>query len=156
MEGRQVWANKERMDLKSSRPVRVLVAEDDPELRVLVGIALRKDGYEVILAKDGIELADIMDSAQRRSGSVEPIDLLVSDVRMPGWTGLEVLAAIRETEWAFPVVLITAYGSLETLVEASRLGAAAVFAKPFDLDDLRTAVLNALPPARALHLSPHN
>jgi DNA-binding response OmpR family regulator len=133
----------------------VLVAEDDVDLGAMVACALRLDGYEVMVAKDGTELADFMGSALLRSRSAEPIDLLVSDVRMPGWTGLQVLAGIRQTEWSFPVILMTAYGDRSTRIEADRLGAAAVFAKPFDLDDLRTAVLNALPPALVPNRSWH-
>jgi two-component system, response regulator, stage 0 sporulation protein F len=146
MERRQVGPDPEHEgNEKVPRRVRVLVAEDDTDLAALVASALNKDGYEVIPAKDGIELERIMGKVLQRSGSAEPIDLLVSDVRMPGWTGMEMLARIREKDWSFPVILMTAYGDLATRIEASRLGAAAVFTKPFDLNDLRTAVLNTLP-----------
>ena len=64
---------------------------------------------------------------------------------MPGFTGLEVLAGLRDANWHTPILLITAYGSDETYEEAARLGASGVFDKPFDIDDLRTAVLNLVP-----------
>ena len=72
-------------------------------------------------------------------------DLLVSDIRMTGFTGLEVLAGLRDLTWRIPTLLMTAYGDDATHAQARSLGARAVFTKPFDLDDLRTVVLNLLP-----------
>jgi DNA-binding NtrC family response regulator len=66
--------------------------------------------------------------------------LIISDVRMPGVSGLDVLATLRREDWSTPVILMTAFGDLETRAEARRLGAKALFDKPFDVDDLRTAV----------------
>ena len=66
---------------------------------------------------------------------------MVSDVRMPGLTGLEVLEAIRSWEHEMPVLLITAFGDMETINTARRLNTTAVFNKPFDVDDLRIAVM---------------
>ncbi len=65
---------------------------------------------------------------------------------MPGWNGLAVLQHLRREDWAMPFIVITAFGDEDTHQEASRLGAAAVFDKPFDVDDLRTAVFNIVPP----------
>lgn len=129
-----------------SPPARVLVAEDEEELRDLVAATLRRDGYEVVTARDGGELLDRLASARLRDEAHTPIDLIISDVRMPGWTGLQILSGIRSTDWATPVILITGFGDRETRREAARLGVAAFFDKPFDLDDLRTAVLNIVPP----------
>ncbi len=64
---------------------------------------------------------------------------------MPGFTGLQILHGIRRSDWSTPVILITGYGTEEVQKEARRLGALAFFNKPFDVDDLRTAILNALP-----------
>jgi len=69
-------------------------------------------------------------------------DVIISDVRMPGLTGLEILAGLRQANWPTAIVLMTAYPSPETRQEAERLGADAFFAKPFDIDDLMTAVIN--------------
>lgn len=127
------------------RPARVLVAEDDAEMRGVLATALRKDGYEVVEARDGAEVLDLIgDSLLRRK--TDPPDVLVADIRMPGFSGLQVLAGLRQADWAMPVVLITAFGDLGTHAEARRLGAAAVFDKPFDIDDLRTLVVNLVPP----------
>jgi DNA-binding response OmpR family regulator len=130
---------EEAMEL---RRIRVLLAEDDDELRELLASTLTKDGYEVIQVADGTGLFDYLSAVHIREGHAEPIDLIVTDIQMPGWTGLQVLQSIRERDWATPVILITGFGNREVHKEASRLGATAFFDKPFDVDDLRTAVLN--------------
>ena len=113
---------------------RLLVAEDDREMRRLLVESLRRDGHEIESVGSGLALL-----AHVRDG--RSYDLVVSDVRMPGRTGLEVLADARARGWPSPVLLITAFGDDTTLDEAARLGAIALFSKPFDMDDLRTAVL---------------
>jgi CheY-like chemotaxis protein len=75
--------------------------------------------------------------------------LIVSDVRMPGMSGLRVVEAIRRWGLRMPIILITAFGSEETLNEAFQLGATAVLSKPFDIDDLRAAVCCLLPTPEA-------
>ncbi|KYF93708.1 MULTISPECIES: response regulator [unclassified Sorangium] len=120
-------------------PVRVLLAEDDRELRLLLATALRRDGYEVLEARDANHLLELMGDALV-SGGGAPADVVVSDIRMPGRSGLELLAGLRRDDWATPVVLITAFGDPETHAEAYRLGADAVLDKPLDVDDLRVVV----------------
>jgi len=121
---------------------RILLAEDDDDMRRMLVSALRKDAYEVIEARDGAELARLLAAESVRSVEGPPIDLVISDLRMPGRSGLEVLGRMRRSDWATPFILTTAFGDSETHAEARRLGAAAVFDKPFDLDDLRTVVCN--------------
>jgi DNA-binding response OmpR family regulator len=124
----------------------VLVAEDDHEMRALIAAALRRDGYEVLEVANGAQLmaafSDRCIKAMRRTP-----DLVISDVRMPGRTGLDVVAGLRDAHWSVPVVLITAFGDDATHVQAQKLDAI-LFDKPFDIDDLRTVVLNLIwPPA---------
>jgi CheY-like chemotaxis protein len=128
-----------------TKTTRVLVAEDEEDLRVLLSTMLAKDGYEVIAVGDGAELLDYLGSVHLQDGSARPVDLIISDIQMPGWTGLQILQGIRAKDWATPVILITGFGSREVRREASRLGVTAFFDKPFDVDDLRTTVLNVLP-----------
>ncbi len=118
-------------------PPCVLVAEDDAEMRRLVVEALRRDGYDVREARDGGELL----GAASQSAEV---DLIVSDVRMPAFTGMQILAALRDGGSTVPVILMTAFGDDDTRARAETLGAI-LFDKPFALDDLRTAVMNMLP-----------
>ena len=73
-----------------------------------------------------------------------PADVIVSDERMPGVLGSEVLAGLREAQWPTPFILITGFGDEKTHQEAFRLGASAVFDKPFDLDDLRQTIADVL------------
>ena len=123
---------------------RILLAEDDEEMRRLLSTTLSRDGFEVIEAKDGNDLIRLIGD-QIFEGRGEPgIDLIVSDIRMPGLSGMNVLAGLRKADWATPVLLITAFGDKETHQEARRLGAVGVFDKPFDLDDFRTAVMNII------------
>jgi CheY-like chemotaxis protein len=128
---------------RDTRPPRIIVAEDEADVRQLVAVALRGLGYEIIEARSGAELLDeIGDGLLEEGGSARRPDVIISDIRMPGLTGLEILAGLRQAEWSTAIVLMTAYPSPETREEAERLGADAFFAKPFDIDDLTTAVIN--------------
>jgi CheY-like chemotaxis protein len=127
----------------AGEPKRVMVAEDDPEMRRLVADAIRKDGYEVVEVPDGGRLlVRVTDECFREK--MHTIDLIVSDVRMPICSGLEIVRAIRDAGWTVPVILMTAFGDDETRDRAAQLNAV-LFDKPFDLDDLRTAVLGLVP-----------
>lgn len=118
---------------------RVLVAEDDPDMRRLIATSLRMAGNKVVEATDGIDVLDRMETTIRDL-CPDAFDVIVSDINMPGLSGLDVLAALRCTHWTTPVVLITAFGDEETRAEARELGAAAVLDKPLDPEALRSAV----------------
>jgi len=118
---------------------RILVAEDDRDMRVLIASSLRSQGYFVTECDNGVQLLD------RLAGFLLPqnghrYDLVISDIRMPGVTGLEVLKGLYQCVNAPPMVLITAFGDQQTHESAARAGAAAVFDKPFELNDLLTKV----------------
>jgi CheY-like chemotaxis protein len=121
---------------------RVLLAEDDEEIRAALAKALRHDGMEVIEARNGKELKDFIDHGWLRDGRTQMPDLIVTDLYMPEMSGLEVLASVRQRNGATPVILITAYGDEATRTEARRLGVTAFFDKPFELADLETAIVN--------------
>jgi DNA-binding response OmpR family regulator len=142
---------------------RVLLADDDREMRDLVAIALRLDGAEVVVARDGTELLAHLGSMcsetaprfrhDEHPGSRPTSDragqpsfaLIVADIRMPGCSGLQVLEGMRRAGWNTPMILMTALGDRATRarVEEQR---AVLFDKPFDVDDLRTAALHLLRP----------
>ena len=124
----------------AGRCARLLLAEDDPELRHLLATVLRRDGHHVTEARSGIELLDWVAAELDEHGSLDRFDLIISDIRLPGFSGLDMLASLRTAECPVPVVLITAFGDEATHAQAERLGAAAMFDKPFDVDDLRTTV----------------
>jgi CheY-like chemotaxis protein len=130
-------------------PFRILLAEDDDEMRCVLADALRRDGYDVVELADGegfLEMAARLGVGADR----DLVDLIVSDVRMPVCGGLEVLSALRNACCHVPVILMTAFGDEATRRHAARLSAV-LFDKPFDLDDLRTAARSLLagdPPGR--------
>lgn len=123
------------MSQPSAAP-QVLLAEDDVELRRLLCDVLRKKGYAVTEAKSG---DDLLACLWERSHGEVPFDLIVSDVRMPGLTGLEVLEGLRDdfepSIGETPVIFITAFGDAAVHEEARQMRAI-VFDKPFDVDDL--------------------
>jgi DNA-binding NtrC family response regulator len=138
----------DRAGLKDDNAMRapcVLVAEDDDDIRGLIAASLRSDGFDVIEARDGAELIGCMGLPGEQNEAQSRPDVIVSDVRMPSVTGLQALALLRRVRLATPFVLITAFGAEETCAEANQLGAAAMIHKPFDIDDLRAVVQNAVP-----------
>jgi DNA-binding response OmpR family regulator len=124
---------------RESRRFRVLLVEDDPEMRHVVAEGLRSDGYEVIELADGgpflVSLAPPV-GAEHETAS---IDLIVSDIRMPACTGLQLVSALRDAHWRTPVILMTAFGDEATHRQAASLDAV-LFDKPFEIDDLKMAV----------------
>ena len=123
--------------------LRIVVADDDPAVRRAVTIALQCDGHEVLEANDGSALLDIIgDQVLAADSRSVPVDLIITDVWMPGFTGLQALAAVRQMAWNTPCIVITAALTPDVEVQALRLGATAVFGKPVDINKLRTEVSN--------------
>lgn len=122
-------------------PVRIVVADDDDDMRALIAVALRSDGYDVREAKDGVALLEIL--SDRRAPHI-----VISDVRMPGVDGLTMLAALRRVGQRFPVILMSAYCNHEIRDEARSNGADVFLEKPFDMDQLRRAVHDLRPRTR--------
>jgi DNA-binding NtrC family response regulator len=113
---------------------RILVVEDEDKLRRVIQLQLQSAGFEV-------EQAGAAEPALKLS---DRADLVITDLRLPGMDGLDLLAAIRRQNSATPVIVMTAYGSVETAVEAMKAGAADFVMKPFSLDHLMTVVQKAL------------
>ncbi len=119
---------------------RILVVEDDCEMRTLVAAALRADGHEVIECPDVYHMLDFYLSTGIKREGQRGFDVVVSDIRMPGITGLEMLEGMRQCGGGPPVIAMTAFGDEQTQAEAMRLGAVAFLNKPFELDDLLAQV----------------
>jgi two-component system response regulator PilR (NtrC family) len=115
---------------------RILIVDDEPSMREMLRIVLRRDGYDVTVAANGKQAIDIL---QR-----ERIDLLLSDIRMPDLSGVDVLRAAKETNRDLVAFMMTAFASTDTAVEAMRLGAADYFTKPFSMDEMRLKVRQQL------------
>jgi len=115
------------MTTRQQRPV-ILVVEDEAKMRRLLELQLGEEGFEVHLAGDaetGLQLL-----------VREKPDLVVTDLRLPGMSGLELLAAVKRVNAALPVVVMTAYGTVESAVEAMKQGASDYVTKPFSLAEL--------------------
>jgi two-component system response regulator (stage 0 sporulation protein F) len=132
--------NQTAQDRNSSATIRVFLAEDDAEMRQLIASALRRDDHFVLEARDGPEL--LLEIGHAYWGDVPDSTptVIISDLRMPGRDGLAVLRRLRDHPWCPPFILITGFGDESVHDEAARLGAHAVFDKPFDLDELRATV----------------
>jgi two-component system response regulator PilR (NtrC family) len=119
-----------------SSPARILVVDDEEGMREFLGILLQKEGYRVQTAQSGQE-------ALVRLGK-ERFDLVITDLKMPKMSGIELLNRIKEKDPDVGVVLITAYASTETAVDAMKGGAFDYIAKPFDVEEMKEVVRGAL------------
>ena len=133
---------------------RVMLAEDVHEMRTLLADALTSDGYEVITARDGSELIRHLQEVATQPHGRDSLAVVISDVRMPHFDGLDVLAALRCAHWYTPVILITAFGDDATHHDAHEFGAVAVLEKPFSLSSLLSLVHQIAPPSIPSHPTP--
>src|SRR5436190_14021435 len=115
---------------------RVLVVDDEESIREFLEIMLRKEGYEVTCAEDGQKALDLI---KKKS-----IDLVISDLQMPNMTGIELLRSVRDQYPELLFMMITAFGTTDTAVEAMKLGAYDYITKPFKIDEVRLNIANAL------------
>jgi DNA-binding response OmpR family regulator len=128
-----------------TRPWRVVVAEDDREMRHMIASVIAADGYEVIEAADGNELVACLEAIAIQPHGRGSIATVICDIRMPRLDGLDVLAALRCAGWYTPVIVITAFGDEAVHDEAHHLGATHVLDKPFALETLRALVHGLAP-----------
>jgi two-component system response regulator AtoC len=122
---------------------RVLVADDDAAMRYLLTLVLHERGYEVYCVSSGTEMLDRLSDRGAHGLRRNRFDLIVTDVRMPGASGLDVVDQLRRDGDSTPVIAVTAFPHDATQSRARRL-AIRLLAKPFDLDTLRQAVDLAL------------
>ena len=114
----------------------ILVVDDEPSSRGMLSIMLKREGYDVVLADCGKVAVEILRH--------RPVDLLISDIKMPGMSGVDVLRAAKQIDDAIVGIMITAFKSSESAVEALRLGAHDYIDKPFDIELLKKKVRDAL------------
>jgi len=115
---------------------RILIVDDEKNMRWVLGQSLSNEGFEVIEAADGRE-------ALSSVAEQEP-DVMVLDHRMPAPDGMEVLRRLRSQGSTFPVIMLTAHGNVATAVEAMKAGASEYLTKPFDLEELKLAIEKSL------------
>src|SRR5829696_10469425 len=126
------------------QPAKILVADDEQNLRRVLTALLRRDGHEVVQAATGLEAID----------RLADVDVVITDLRMPGADGMEVLRTASKNHPHLPVIMITAYGSVGQAVEAIKAGAFDYIEKPFEQDSIRTIVEKAIGQAAANKLAP--
>ncbi|HEY4057653.1 MAG TPA: sigma-54 dependent transcriptional regulator, partial [Kofleriaceae bacterium] len=127
-----------------SQQARILVADDEQNLRRVLVALLRRDGHDIVQAASGLE-------AIERLGDV---DIVITDLRMPGADGMEVLRTASKNFPQTPVIMITAYGSVGQAVEAIKAGAFDYIEKPFEQDSIKTIIDKAIGHANANKMAP--
>ena len=115
---------------------RILIVDDEQSLRDMLSLALGDEGWDVGTASDGDAAAAAL--------LTEPVDIVLSDIRMPGKDGLDLLRHVTASAPDTDVILMTAHASTDSAIEALRLGAYDYITKPFDLDELKITVRRAL------------
>ncbi|KIH75806.1 two-component system, NtrC family, response regulator AtoC [Geoalkalibacter ferrihydriticus] len=121
---------------------KILIVDDEQGMRRLLDRVLSREGYETIAVAGG-------DEALRELGT-GGVDLALVDIQMPGMTGLELLERIKAFDPAFPTIMITAYGTVESAVKALRAGAYDYITKPFETDEIKLTVAKAFERERLL------
>jgi two-component system, NtrC family, response regulator AtoC len=114
----------------------ILAVDDEPNMRRLLEISLRQAGYRALSAGNGREALEIIRQQQ--------IDLVVSDLHMPGMNGLQLLEVLRNEHEHLPLIMVTAQGEIKTAVAAMKLGASDYILRPFELETLEIAIAKAL------------
>jgi DNA-binding NtrC family response regulator len=115
---------------------RILVVDDDESLRRVTQVQLEQSGYEVAAAADGNEALAVLERF--------PADMVITDLKMPGMSGLDLLKRIRAETPEIVVIMVTAFGTIENAVEAMRAGAYDYITKPVQIEELRMTVSRAL------------
>jgi two-component system response regulator (stage 0 sporulation protein F) len=116
----------------NSENKKVLIVDDQYGIRVLLYEVFGKEGYQTFQASNGKSALEIVRE--------QSPDLVLLDMKIPGMDGLEILKHIKKMDPSIKVIMMTAYGELDMIKEATDLGALTHFTKPFDIDELRSAV----------------
>jgi nitrogen regulation protein NR(I) len=118
----------------------ILIVDDDPQLRQSFDKLMTQEGHAVKTAASG--------EAGLAAVRSHPFDLVIMDVRLPGMNGLETFSAMREIEPRLPVIIMTAFGTTETAIEATKMGAFDYVLKPFDIPEILTLIEQAIEAGR--------
>jgi two-component system NtrC family response regulator len=117
-------------------PAKILIADDDQGLRKIIEFNLEQEGYDIITASDGKEALKLYDE--------HAPDLVITDIKMPELDGIELLKEIKRRDIEKLVIVITAFGAIDTAIEAMKLGAYDYITKPFNRDELKLVVRKAM------------
>ena len=123
----------------------ILIVDDEKSLLDLLSVVFKKEGYGVRTASSGVQARDILEK--------EPVDLVITDIKMPQTSGMDVLKFAKGLDPEIPVILITAYGSIKQAIDALKAGALDYVVKPFDVEELKILVARGL---EKVHLKQEN
>ncbi|MCJ8007902.1 response regulator [Lederbergia wuyishanensis] len=116
---------------------KILIVDDQFGIRILLNEILQKEGYQVFQAANGLQALAITKK--------HALDLVLLDMKIPGMDGLEILQQMKKIKPDIRVIIMTAYGELEKMEAAKKLGALAHFTKPFDIVELRQTIRSYIP-----------
>jgi DNA-binding NtrC family response regulator len=119
---------------KKNDSFRILIVDDHREIRSILEEYLREEGYQADGAGDGQEALAMQEA--------EPFDLIITDLNMPGMTGIELIKEITKSDYATEFIIITGYASLDTAIEAVKAGAFDYIVKPFRIEELKVVIKN--------------
>jgi two-component system nitrogen regulation response regulator GlnG len=122
--------------MTNTRPGRILVVDDEADVRRIIEDALGEDGHEIVCAPDGETGLELLGG--------EPFDLAFVDINLPGLSGFDLLDRYSESEGDTAIVIVTGRATVTNAIEATRRGAYDYVTKPFDLDDLRLLAARVL------------
>src|SRR6188472_3843074 len=117
--------------------MRILIVDDEEVLREVLDAVLRREGFDVVMAASGEEALSVLDTD-------DAIDLVIVDIMLPGISGIDTLRAVRISNPHLPVIVITAYSSIDGAIEAMKHGAFHYIPKPFKNDEVVHTVNKAL------------
>lgn len=126
----------------------ILIVDDEDNVSLLLNKVFAKEGYKTFVAGDGQKALDIIGEHH--------IDIVITDIRMPGISGIELLAKIRELDSSIKVLIMTAFATLETAIEALKMGARDYITKPFNLEDVVSSVKRVLESSEMVELESIN
>jgi len=115
---------------------KILVVDDEPSMREMLGIMLRREGYEIVSAENRAVAAAVLAKG--------PVDMVITDVKLPDGDGIEILRHVKAASPGTVVIVMTAFGTTQTAVAAMKLGAHDYLTKPFDVEELKIVVRGAL------------
>ena len=122
--------------MKKNRKFNILVVDDEVDICRALEFLLIKEGYDVTIANTGEKGLELFDKKQ--------FDLVLSDLKMPGMSGLDMMREILTRSAEMPVIIMTAFASVESAVEAMKLGASDYIVKPFDTKELKVRAKNLI------------
>lgn len=127
-------------------PATMLVVDDQPNIRRMLEAFFTKEGFTVLTAENGKRALEL--------ASAQPIDVLISDLIMPDFTGVEVLQKVKQLHPDCCAIIVTAYGTIKSAVEATHCGAYDYLQKPFDMDEIKRIVKKGLEQRQEAQVAP--